>query len=89
MAASFRADSDQQEAVQMFKDSASQLQEARLQKLDAQHKLKLKEIEALLSKRDAGRLALSLRHRDAQLVSLESHVQRLISAARQGLASQT
>lgn len=89
LAASFRADSNQQDAVQILEDSASQLTDTRIQKLDAQHKLKQKEVEALLSKRDAGRLALSLRHSDAQLASLESHVQRLVSAARQGLTSQT
>jgi len=82
VAASFRADSHQQDAVQLLEDSAIQLTEARMQKLDAQHKLKQKEVEALLSKRDTGRLAFSLRHRDAQLADLESRVQHLVSALR-------
>ncbi len=89
MVAGFRADSHQQHAVQLVQHSAIQLREACIQKLDARHKLKQKEIEALLSKRDAGHLVLSLRHRDAQLASLESRVQCLVSAARQGLATQT
>ena len=82
VAASFRADSNQQDAVQLLEDSAIQLREARIQKLDAQHKLKQKEVEALLSKRDAGKLAYLLRNRDAQVADLQSRVQRLVSALR-------
>jgi len=82
VAASFRADSHQQDAVRLLQDSASQLREARIQKLDAQHKLKQKEVEALLSKRDAGRLAYLLRNNDAHVADLESRVQRLVSALR-------
>ncbi|KAL0018885.1 hypothetical protein WJX77_002160 [Trebouxia sp. C0004] len=80
--ASFRANLNQQGAVQLLEDSAGQLGEARIQKLDAQHKLKQKEVEALLSKRDAGRMAYLLRNRDAQVAYLERRVQRLVSALR-------